>query len=67
VVFRGFLKNWLQYMVFLWSDCGAMRGNRGSMTTAFEARENMQEFELYLRQAAEIASLALQRPFAALS
>jgi hypothetical protein len=62
VFFRGFLRNWLQYMAFLWSDRGAMRGNRGLMTTAFGERENMQEFELYLRQAVEIASPALQRP-----
>ena len=61
--FSGFfLRNWLQYMAFLWSDRGAMRGNRGSMTTAFGERENMQEFELYLGQAVEIASPALQRP-----
>jgi hypothetical protein len=54
-------------MVFLWSDRGARRGNRGSMTDAFGLRENMQEFELYLRPGVEMAAQALPRPFAALN
>jgi hypothetical protein len=59
VFFWGFLKNGRQRMAFLWSDRGARRGNRGSMTDTFELRENMQEFELYLRPGVEMAAQAL--------
>jgi hypothetical protein len=67
VFFRGFLKKGLQEMAFLWSDRGARRGNRGLMTAAFRRRENMQEFELYLRPDVEMAAQALPRPFAELN
>jgi hypothetical protein len=68
VVFcRGFLKNGLQQVTLLWSDRGAMRGNRGLPKAAFGPRENLQECELYLQPSVEIAAHALPMPFAELN
>jgi hypothetical protein len=67
VFYRGFLKNRLQQMVFLWSDRGAMRGNRGSVTVDLGPRGNLQKFELYLRPGAEIGPYSLPMPHAALN
>ena len=54
-------------MVFLWSDRGAMRGNRGSVTVDLGPRGNLQKFELYLRPGAEIGPYSLPMPHAALN
>jgi len=63
----GFLKNGLQWMVFVWSCRGAMHGKHGLVKAAFELRENMQECELYLPEKVEITASALSMPFAALN
>jgi hypothetical protein len=40
----GFQEKWVQDVVFLWSECGFVCGNRGHWNDVFRTRENKQDF-----------------------